>query len=378
MVESNELTLSPRKIRAILQDPEKCAQAINLQYVTDQEPGIVRVKKGDEFEYVKNKRRLRNKLDLNRIHQLAIPPAWREVWICSLANGHLQATGIDSKNRKQYKYHPLWSKLRNQTKFYRLYDFGLALPIIRQQLQKDLSRRGLPVEKVLATVVWLMSQTSIRIGNSVYEKLYESFGLTTLKDKHVNITGNRLTFRFKGKKGIAHNISISNPRLARIVKQCRDIPGKELFQFYDEEGNHRRIESGMVNDYIKSITGNDFTAKDFRTWAGTVQALIALLTTSGAETKTEIKNNVLQAVEQVAAHLGNTRAICKKYYIHPLIIDLYENNLLEKYLADETNPLRSDQNHDLTDDLTDYLTDEEKILMKILNLEKVKSICVQH
>lgn len=374
MVESNELTLSPRKIRAILQDPEKCAQAINLQYVTDQEPGIVRVKKGDEFEYVKNKRRLRNKLDLNRIHQLAIPPAWREVWICSLANGHLQATGIDSKNRKQYKYHPLWSKLRNQTKFYRLYDFGLALPIIRQQLQKDLSRRGLPVEKVLATVVWLMSQTSIRIGNSVYEKLYESFGLTTLKDKHVNITGNRLTFRFKGKKGIAHNISISNPHLARIVKQCRDIPGKELFQFYDEEGNHRRIESGMVNDYIKSITGNDFTAKDFRTWAGTVQALIALLTTSGAENKTEIKNNVLQAVEQVAAHLGNTRAICKKYYIHPLIIDLYENNLLEKYLADETNPLRSDQNHDLTDDLTD----EEKILMKILNIEKVKSICVQH
>lgn len=374
MVESNELTLSPRKIRSILQDPEKCAQAINLQYVTDQEPGIVRVKKGDEFEYVKNKRRLRNKLDLNRIHQLAIPPAWREVWICSLANGHLQATGIDSKNRKQYKYHPLWSKLRNQTKFYRLYDFGLALPIIRQQLQKDLSRRGLPVEKVLATVVWLMSQTRIRIGNSVYEKLYESFGLTTLKDKHVNITGNRLTFRFKGKKGIAHNISISNPRLARIVKQCRDIPGKELFQFYDEEGNHRRIESGMVNDYIKSITGNDFTAKDFRTWAGTVQALIALLTTSGAETKTEIKNNVLQAVEQVAAHLGNTRAICKKYYIHPLIIDLYENNLLEKYLADKTNPLRSDQNHDLTDDLTD----EEKILMKILNLEKVKSICVQH
>lgn len=374
MVESNELTLSPRKIRSILQDPEKCAQAINLQYVTDQEPGIVRVKKGDEFEYVKNKRRLRNKLDLNRIHQLAIPPAWREVWICSLANGHLQATGIDSKNRKQYKYHPLWSKLRNQTKFYRLYDFGLALPIIRQQLQKDLFRRGLPVEKVLATVVWLMSQTSIRIGNSIYEKLYESFGLTTLKDKHVNITGNRLTFRFKGKKGIAHNISISNPHLARIVKQCRDIPGKELFQFYDEEGNHRRIESGMVNDYIKSITGNDFTAKDFRTWAGTVQALIALLTTSGAETKTEIKNNVLQAVEQVAAHLGNTCAICKKYYIHPLIIDLYENNLLEKYLADETNPLRSDQNHDLTDDLTD----EEKILMNILNIEKVKSICVQH
>lgn len=378
MVESNELTLSPRKIRSILQDPEKCAQAINLQYVTDQEPGIVRVKEGDEFEYVKNKRRLRNKLDLNRIHQLAIPPAWREVWICSLANGHLQATGIDSKNRKQYKYHPLWSKLRNQTKFYRLYDFGLALPIIRQQLQKDLSRRGLPVEKVLATVVWLMSQTSIRIGNSVYEKLYESFGLTTLKDKHVNITGNRLTFRFKGKKGIAHNISISNSRLARIVKQCRDIPGKELFQFYDEEGNHRRIESGMINDYIKSITGNDFTAKDFRTWAGTVQALIALRTTAGAETKTEIKNNVLQAVEQVAAHLGNTRAICKKYYIHPLIINLYENNLLEKYLADETNPIRSDQNHDLTDDLTDYLTDEEKILMKILNLEKVKSICVQH
>src|SRR5690606_2734874 len=176
--------------------------------------------------------------DLHRIQSLAIPPAWEQVWICALANGHLQATGLDSCNRKQYKYHPLWQSLRNHTKFFRLYEFGQTLPIIRQQLQRDLSLRGLPLEKVLATVVSLMAETSIRIGSNIYEKLYDSFGLTKLKNKHVKIDGNELKFIFKGKKGIAHNISINNKRLSRIVKQCKDIPGKELFQYYDEEGNH--------------------------------------------------------------------------------------------------------------------------------------------
>lgn len=368
MSDVNEVKLSYRKIKTILQDPQKCAQAVNLHYVSDQSPGIIRVKRADAFEYFKSKRKVRNNPDLNRIRQLAIPPAWRDVWICSFDNGHLQATGIDSKNRKQYKHHPLWSTLRNQTKFYRLYEFGKALPTIRKHLHKDLARRGLAVEKVLATVVWIMSQTSIRIGNSAYEKLYQSYGLTTLKDQHVKITGSHLAFHFKGKSGIAHKIRLDSPRLARIVKQCRDIPGKDLFQFYDEDGSHRRIESGMVNNYIKSITGNDFTAKDFRTWAGTLQALTALSAMPAATTKKEMKINILGAIEQVATYLGNTPAVCRKYYVNPLIIDLYERRRLSNYLKDENK--NSDQHHE-------QLTDEENLLMVILQPEQAQCIKLQ-
>ena len=353
------LQLPKRKLRAIIADPEKSAQAVNLIYVHDTRPGIKRIKKGKQFVYTAGETiRVINEIDLIRIKSLVIPPAWEDVWICNLANGHLQATGIDVKKRKQYRYHTLWNSLRNHTKYFRLYQFGKAVPAIRLQLEKDLSLPGLPVEKVLALVVSLMEQTNIRIGNSMYEKLYGSFGLTTLKDKHININGSELKFSFKGKKGVHHDISIKNKKLSAIVKSCRDIPGKELFQYYTSDGDRRSVDSGMVNEYIKKISGGDFTAKDFRTWSGTIQAFLAFKELGFFETDTEAKKKVAEALDIVSKQLGNTRNVCKKYYVHPAIVSLYENKSLEKYL----NQLDEIQ----VDDNKAGLTAEEKIVMKIL------------
>lgn len=353
------LQLPKRKLRAIIDDPEKSAQAVNLIYVHDTGPGIKRIKRGKKFIYTAWETvRVISDIDLKRIKALVIPPAWEDVWICDLANGHLQATGIDIKKRKQYRYHTLWNSLRNHTKYFRLYQFGKAVPAIRLQLEKDLSVPGLPVEKVLALVVSLMERTNIRIGNNMYEKLYGSFGLTTLKDKHVGINGSELKFSFKGKKGVHHDISIKNKKLSAIVKTCRDIPGKELFQFYTSNGERRSVDSGMVNDYIKKISGGDFTAKDFRTWSGTIQAFLAFKQLGVFETDIEAKKKVAEALDMVSKHLGNTRNVCKKYYVHPAIVSLYENKLLEKYL----NQLDEIQ----VDDGGADLTVEEKIVMKIL------------
>lgn len=326
------IKLPNKKIEAILNDPKKAAEAVDLLYVQDSQPGITRRKQAGKFFYFAGKKKITDKKTLDRIAKLVVPPAWDNVWICSHANGHLQATGIDARGRKQYRYHSLWNSLRNQTKFYRLYEFGRAIPHIREQLDKDLSLHGFPVEKVLALVVCLMDQTSMRIGNSAYEKLYGSYGLTTLKNSHVQVNGSKMQFIFKGKKGICQSVSHSNKRLARLVKQCRDIPGKELFQYYDEDGNHRSIDSGMVNDYIKNIAEQDFTAKDFRTWSGTVHALEAFVEMVSDENKKDPKKNVIEVIDKVSAHLGNTRAVCKKYYIHPVVFDLYEKDSLQKYL----------------------------------------------
>ena len=353
------LQLPKKKIRSILGDPEKTALAINLMYVHDNEPGIKRIKKGKLFKYVANETKpVTNKEVLQRIKSLVIPPAWENVWICPVANGHLQATGIDVKNRKQYRYHPLWNTLRNHTKYYRLYEFGKVLPAIRLQLEKDLSLPGLSLEKVLALVVSLMERTNIRIGNNEYEKLYGSFGLTTLKNKHVDINGTELKFSFNGKKGVHHNISIKNRKLAAIVKSCREIPGKELFQYYTSEGNKKSIDSGMVNSYIKTISGGDFTAKDFRTWSGTVHAFLAFKELGFFNTEAEAKKKVVEALDMVSKQLGNTRTVCKKYYVHPSILSLYETRSLEKYMK-ELNATEADNNKT-------SLTAEEKIVMKIL------------
>ncbi|TKK71554.1 DNA topoisomerase IB [Ilyomonas limi] len=352
------IRLPERKIKTILHDAEKAAQAVNLIYVSDTAPGITRIKKGKSFSYLLNGQPVKDKEELQRIKSLVIPPAWENVWICPLPNGHLQATGLDKLKRKQYRYHPLWNALRNHTKFYRLHEFGKVLPTIRLQLEKDVALPGLPVEKVLATVVSLMERTHIRIGNNLYEKLYGSFGLTTLKDKHVHVDGAHLRFTFKGKKGVEHNIDLKSKKLAYIVKQCRDIPGKELFQYYDEEGNRKSIDSGMVNNYIKQISGGDFTAKDFRTWAGTVQALLTFKELGFFDTETETKKKIVEALDIVSRHLGNTRTVCKKYYVHPLIITLYESKELKKYI-DSLDSI--EQNDNKTD-----LTPEEKLLMKIL------------
>lgn len=359
-----DIKLSPKKITSILYDAEKSAEAVNLVYVQDSQSGIARLKKGRSFHYMIGKKRLRDPAVIERIEKLVIPPAWQNVWICSLANGHLQATGVDSRQRKQYKYHRLWSALRSQTKFFRLHEFGKTIPAIRRQLAKDMALAGLPVKKVLAAVVSLMEQTSIRIGNSFYEKLYGSFGVTTLKDQHVKISGDTLKFIFSGKKGVVHHVSLKSKRLARIVRNCRSIPGRQLFQYRDQDGNYRAIDSGMVNEYLQSIAGMDFTAKDFRTWAGTLQAIKEFNEIGVGDTQLQIRKNIVAVLDRVAEHLGNTRAVCKKYYVHPVIVNLYQSNKLQGYLAQLDKPKASSKG----------LTAEEKLLMAILKQEKL--ICV--
>ncbi len=336
----------------------KSAEAVDLIYVSDTNPGITRKRKGKGFIYTFNGKQVKDEHLLLRIRKLVIPPAWENVWICLNENGHLQVTGFDALRRKQYKYHPAWNALRNQSKFSNLLSFGENLPTMRRRLEKDIATQGLPLNKVLATVVSLMQCTCIRIGNSMYEKLYGSFGLTTLKDQHVKINGSEMKFSFKGKKGIYHDIKLKSKRLARIVQQCRDIPGKELFQYYDEEGHRRTIDSGMVNNYIKDISGAHFTAKDFRTWAGTLHALEAFEKIGIADTITATKKNIITALDMVAEQLGNTRTVCKKYYVHPVIIDHYTNSTLSKYFskAGEITSCNTDTE----------LSDHEKILMKIL------------
>jgi DNA topoisomerase-1 len=352
------ISIPKRKIRNILNNPKKAMDAISLVYVDNTEQGIIRIKKGDTFNYLLADKEVKDTKTLQRIKSLVIPPAWESVWICRISNGHLQATGLDAKNRKQYKYHSLWNIFRNQAKFYHIYDFGKRLPDIRLQLEKDISLPGLSREKVLATIVSLMERTNIRIGNNFYEKLYGSFGLTTLKDKHIKLNGNKLYFSFKGKKSVYHNISINNKKLISIVLKCKDIPGKELFQYYDENNERKPIDSGMVNDYIKNISGGDFTAKDFRTWSGTIHGLITLKELGDYETEVDKKKNITTMLNTVAEQLGNTPAVCKKYYVHPALISLYENKTLEKYLQ-QLNAIEIDDNKT-------GLTAMETILMNII------------
>lgn len=365
MTETEVLQLPRRKIKAILTDPVKSAKAVDLIYVSDCDPGITRKRKGKNFEYYLGNKKETDEDTLGRIKSMVLPPAWENVWICAKENGHLQATGIDALKRKQYRYHPLWNLLRNQTKFYRMYEFGKVLPAIRVHLEKDLALAGLPQRKVMAAIVSLMERTNIRVGNSMYEKLYGSFGLTTLKDKHVDIKGTSLSFSFKGKKGVYHDINIKSKRLSKIVKQCQDIPGKELFQYYDENKERHSVDSGMVNSYIHEISSGDFTAKDFRTWSGTVHALLAFAemdcnNKDGEEvTATQTKKNIVSVIDSVSKQLGNTRTVCRKYYVHPLILELYENRTLSKYLKKLESVEKPVGKTDLTP--------EEQILMKILD-----------
>jgi DNA topoisomerase-1 len=352
------MELSHKEFLKIDKDYGQAAEIAELVYVNDGEPGIERLKKGKGFAYRLGKQTVTDKKDLDRIRSLAIPPAWTRVWICTQANGHIQATGYDLRGRKQYRYHPNWHIVRTETKFHHLYEFGRLLPVLRLKLEEDMARKELCEEKVLATVVSLMERTAIRIGNDGYEKLYGSYGLTTLKDNHVKVSGDKLFFSFTGKKGISQRISLRNRRLARMVQQCRDIPGKALFQYYDSEGARRTIDSGMVNRYIKEATGGDFSAKDFRTWSGTLNAMLALCSIGEAESEAHCKKNILAALDIVSEKLGNTRTVCRKYYVHPGVIRLYEEKALKKYLA-ELDRIEA------PDHLTG-LTAEERVLMKIL------------
>lgn len=353
------MDLSHKDFLKIKKDYSKAAKVADLLYVNDQQAGITRVKKGSGFSYVVHDKTLKDKDQLERIRKLAIPPAWTNVWICHKENGHIQATGYDLRGRKQYRYHAQWNTLRNQTKFHHLYEFGKLLPSLRLKLEEDLAKKEICEEKVIATVISLMERTYIRIGSNDYEKLYGSYGLTTFKDKHVTINGDNMVFSFKGKKGVYHDIPLKNRRLAKSIEACKEIPGKELFQYYDREGTRKAIESGQVNRYIKEATGGDFSAKDFRTWAGTLNIIRCLKNMGNAESESDIKKNILAALDEVSKKLGNTRTVCKKYYVHPGILDLYEKNNLNKYLKELDNIENPDH-------LSGLATDE-RVLIKILS-----------
>ncbi len=329
---------------AVFVDPAESAKAAGLRYVTDDEPGLRRRKRGKGFTYLDPQgRTVKDARQLERIRKLAIPPAWTDVWICARPNGHLQATGRDARGRKQYRYHADWRQVRDETKFGRLAAFGEALPKIRERTERDLSLQGLPREKVLAAVVRLLETTLIRIGNKEYARQNNSFGLTTLRDQHVDVSGATLRFEFRGKSGKEHSVEVQDRRLARIVKQCRDLPGQRLFQYLDDEGVRQSVSSEDVNAYLRETAGEEFTAKDFRTWGGTVLALSALLEADPGETEKEAGKAVVEAVKRVAGELGNRPAICRKYYVHPVVIEAFLQGSLAEALA-ATAKEREDSN----------------------------------
>jgi len=300
-----------------------------LCYVSDTQPGIKRQRVGRGFRYKDvDDTPIRDPKVLRRIKTLVIPPAWTDVWICARSDGHIQATGRDAKGRKQYRYHLRWRAVRDSTKYDRLIAFGEALPPLRARLDQDLARPGLPREKVLATVVRLLETTFIRIGNTEYARQNGSFGLTTLRDRHVHISGATMQFQFRGKSGQYHTVRLNDRRLATIVKRCQELPGYELFQYVDAEGQRQTIDSADVNVYLRLITGQDFTAKDVRTWAGTVLTACALWAYGASTSQTQAKQNIVQAIDEVAKRLGNTRAVCRKCYVHPTVLDAYLDHSL--------------------------------------------------
>jgi DNA topoisomerase-1 len=310
------------------------AREAGLRYVDDAMPGYSRKLVGDKFQYFDTDGNpLRDEDELDRIRKLAIPPAYTEVWISPYRNSHLQATGRDARGRKQYRYHAAWREQRDATKYNRMLAFGRALPKLRRRVQRDLARKALCREKVLAVLVQLLERTLIRVGNDEYARTNQSYGLTTLRNRHVAINGTRLMFRFRGKSGLQHEIALTDKKLARVVQRCRELPGQELFQYIDENGARHPISSGDVNDYIRSIAGDEFSAKDFRTWAGT---LLTAATLSGMEpfaSATEAKRNTTQAIKEVACLLGNTPAVCRKCYVHPAILDAYLGQSLQEMVS---------------------------------------------
>jgi DNA topoisomerase I len=344
---------------------EQILEDAGLYYVNGSAAGITRQKIGNDFIYLDRKgQKITDPKVLERIKRLVLPPAWTEVWIAAKANAHLQATGIDAAGRKQYRYHHEWSKHRNETKYFRLLEFGSKLPEFRKNLLKDLRRRELDERKVLSISVNLMQKTLIRVGNEEYKQLYGSYGLTTLRDKHVKIEGNKLRLSFKGKKGIDHDIEFTDKTLARLVRKCRDIPGQELFQYYTPDGARRSIDSGKINRYIREVSCCDFTAKDFRTWSGTLETLRQLAIFEYPENEIRRKKNINTALDEVAARLGNTRAVCKKSYVFPPLLDAYLDGSLLPYLRKINRAAGKADSRSLDHD--------EKVLLNFLKAERKK------
>jgi DNA topoisomerase-1 len=361
--------LSHRDFLKIDKDYEAAASVVNLIYVSDKDPGIARIKKGNGFSYRYQNKTVTDEKVLERIRKLVIPPAWTNVWICAKPNGHIQATGYDVRGRKQYRYHSRWSLLQQETKFHRMYEFGKSLPALRERLKTDIGQTGFPETKMIAMVITLMEETNIRIGSEGYEKLYGSYGLTTLKNDHVAVRGDQVTFSFKGKKGVYHQVKLKSKRFARMIRQCKSIPGKELFQYYDDAGELKKVDSGQVNQYIKDAVSQEFTSKDFRTWAGTIHMLEALRASPPCTEKNEYQKNLTAALQEVSRKLGNTVAVCKKYYIHPELMNYYKDGKLGEFLCADKIPEKEKEFG---------LTDDEEILMRFLKLiQKSKvELCV--
>jgi len=336
----------------IVTDPEEAAEEAGLRYVSDEEPGYTRRRHGRKFVYFDTfGKEILDETRILRLNRLAIPPAYADVWICPSPNGHLQATGRDARGRKQYRYHERWREERDENKYEKMVIFGQALPRIRRRLNRDLKRRGLPREKILATVIQLLEKTFIRVGSEEYAKENKSFGLTTMRNRHVEVKGAKVRFRFRGKSGQEHDIDTEDRRVARVIRQLQDLPGQKVFQYLDEKGERHHVTSDDVNEYLHEITGEAFTAKDFRTWAGTVMTAMALQAQDAFENKSQAKKNVKDAITAVAKVLGNTPAVCRKCYVHPAVLESYlDGNLIaglkkrtEEALAKSLGDLRSEE-----------------------------------
>jgi len=339
-----------------LSDPPAAARAAGLRYVHDDRPGIRREKAGDGFRYLDaGGDPVTDEATLGRIKSLVIPPAWTDVWICPQANGHLQATGRDARGRKQYRYHPKWRAVRDEVKYERMINFGQALPTIRKEVDRALSLPGMPREKMLATIVYLLEATMMRVGNEEYARTNKSFGLTTLRNRHVKVDGSDVEFRFRGKSGVYHKVQVHDRRVARIIRRSRDLPGQELFQYVDDDGQTHSIDSSDVNDYLRAITGEDYTAKDFRTWSGTVLAALALQEFEKFDSEAQAKKNIVRAIESVAEKLGNTPTVCRKCYVHPVVLDAYLDGAVLEVLRERTE-------QELTEDLHALQPEEAAVL----------------
>ena len=360
------------KLVALVTDPVQSAKEAGLRYVTDARPGILRKRAGKGFRYVgPDGKNIRDPETLRRIRSLVIPPAWKDVWITTDPRGHLQATGRDARGRKQSRYHPRWRAVRDETKYERMLLFGTALRRIRERVDEHLALPGLPREKVLATVVRLMDSKLIRVGNDGYARENNSYGLTTMRRKHVKINGSQLLFRFRGKSGVQHQVGVHDRRLARIVRQCQDLPGYELFEYLDAAGQPRTVDSADVNEYLRQISGGEFTAKDFRTWAGTVLASMALRNLAPFDSEKQAKKNVVQAIKDVARRLGNTPAVCRKCYLHPGVLECYMAGSLAPAVKKKAEDSNDEQTREanlefLSPDEEEALRREERALIRLL------------
>lgn len=343
-------------LRQLMTSPEGVLAQLDLVYVDDKKLSISRLRNGEEFVYKLKNKAVKDKKQLQRIESLVIPPAWEKVRITHLASGHLQAVGRDAKSRKQYRYHPNWVKIRNQTKFYKMAQFGQHLPKIRRQVDADLDQKGWLNTKVIALVVRLMEETHIRIGNMQYAKRNKSYGLSTLRKRHVNVHKDKLKFEFVGKKGKKHSVTVRNKKLIRLVSRCEEIPGWELFQYYDSEGNKKQLNSSMVNEYLHELSGQFFTAKDFRTWAASVVFFDTLMDMGIEPDPEKNQKNILIGFDTAAAALGNTRNVCRKYYVHPLLISKYKDGSIEAYFSSIENDTNTEE----------YFSATERAMLKLM------------